>query len=69
MNQEFICPYCASKEFVEATTKHYGNLVPLNKVFTNKEEQVFHTIYLNCGAIVKSYVKNPKKLKNENKRK
>lgn len=60
-NQE-KCPYCGKEEFVEGKQEGYASIAPANKVLTFKSQTLYHLICLNCGAIVKSYVKEPKKL-------
>ncbi len=60
-NQE-KCPYCGKEEFVEGKQEGYASIAPANKVLTFKSQVLYHLICLNCGAIVKSYVKEPKKL-------
>lgn len=69
MNQEKKeekCPYCGSQEFVEGIQAGYASISP-NKVLTFKSATLYHLICLNCGAVVKSYVENPKKLLVNNK--
>ncbi len=60
-NQE-KCPYCGKEELVEGKQEGYASIAPANKVLTFKSQTLYHLICLNCGAIVKSYVKEPKKL-------
>lgn len=62
MKIEEKCPYCGKQEFVEGKQEGYANIAPANKVWTFKSQTLYHLICLNCGAIVKSFVKNPKKL-------
>ncbi len=62
MKMEEKCPYCGKQEFVEGKQEGYAIIVPVNKIFTLKSQILYHLICLNCGAIVKSYVKDPKKL-------
>ena len=61
MIKEEKCPYCGSLEFVEAKQDSYACVSPM-KTFTFKSQILYHTICLNCGSVVRSYVKNPKKL-------
>ena len=56
------CPYCEGKEFVEAVQSGYSALAPVDKILTFKSQALYHIICFNCGAVIKSYVKNPKKL-------
>lgn len=62
MNNIEKCPYCGKQEFVEGQQDGYGAIVPANRIFTFKSQILYHTICLNCGAVVKSYVKEPQKL-------
>ena len=62
MNSIEKCPYCGEKEFVEGIQSGYASVVPANKVLTFKSQVLYHIICLNCGAIVKSYIKEPKKI-------
>lgn len=61
MSKEEKCPYCGSLEFVEAKQDGYSCVAPI-KTFTFKSQALYHTICLNCGSVVKSYVKKPRKL-------
>lgn len=60
MNEK--CPFCGSSEFVEGKQEGYASVGPSNKTLTFKSQVLYHVICLNCGAVVKSYVKNPKKI-------
>ncbi len=56
------CPYCGNQEFVEGKQVGYAAISPADKTLTFKSQVLYHIICLNCGAVVKSYVKNPKKI-------
>lgn len=56
------CPFCGNKEFVEGIQSGYATVGPADKILTFKSQALFHVFCLNCGAVVKSYVKEPKKL-------
>ncbi len=56
------CPYCGKLEFVEGKQEGYGSIAPANKIFSFKSQTLYHIICLNCGAVVKSYVKEPKQI-------
>ncbi len=62
MNRTEKCPYCGKEEFVEGKQEGYASIAPANKILTLKSQALYHLICPNCGAIVKSYVKEPKKL-------
>lgn len=62
MNNVEKCPYCGKQEFVEGKQEGYGSIAPANKVLTFKSQILYHIICLNCGAVVKSYVKEPQKI-------
>ncbi len=59
------CPYCGEGEFVEARQEGYASLTPVGKIFTLKQQALYHILCTNCGRVVESYVKNPKKLVTE----
>lgn len=63
MNGVEKCPYCGKQEFIEARQDGYASVSPANKVLTFKSQVLYHIICLNCGAVVKSYIKDPKKIK------
>ncbi len=56
------CPYCGKREFVEGVQDGYSAIAPANKILSFKSQNLYHVICLNCGAVVKSYVKEPKKI-------
>lgn len=62
------CPYCGGYEYVEGKQDGYSAISPADKVLTFKSQSLYHQICLNCGAIVKSYVKNPRKLVTKKKK-
>lgn len=62
MNKIEKCPYCGKQEFIEGIQSGYAAIAPANKVFTFKQQVLYHVICLNCGAVVKSYVKEPQKI-------
>lgn len=62
MKTQEKCPYCGKQEFVEGKQEGYGSVAPANKVLSFKSQVLYHVICLNCGAVVKSYVKEPKKI-------
>ncbi len=61
MEQNEECPYCGKKENVIGKQDSYANIRP-NKLFSLKEQAIYHVVCLNCGSIIRSYVKNPKEL-------
>ena len=54
------CPYCGREEFV---TGKQGAAYAGFSVSVLKSRAVYHEICLHCGTIVRSYVKNPEKLR------
>lgn len=52
------CPYCKGNRFVEGKQSGYATIAPTRKVFTFKSQILYHQICLDCGAVVKSYVKD-----------
>ena len=53
------CPYCGKEEFV---TGKQGAVYAGVKNSVLKERALYHEICVNCGTVVRSYVKNPEKL-------
>ncbi len=62
MKNEEKCPYCGANQFVEGKQEGYATVSPISKTLTFKSQKLYHKICLECGAVVKSYVKNPKKI-------
>lgn len=62
MKTQEKCPYCGKQEFVSGKQECYGSVAPANKILSFKSQILYHIICLNCGAVVKSYVKEPKKI-------
>lgn len=54
------CPKCGGKELGKGKQSGYGSVLPSNKVLGVGVE---HIICTECGFIIESYVKNPKKFK------
>jgi len=59
--KEEKCPYCGSKNFVNARQDGYA-AIGADKTFTFKIQDLYHIVCLDCGTIVRSYVKYPEKL-------
>lgn len=62
MQKEEKCPYCDAAQNVVG--KQVG--MRANKKITIKEQPIYHVICLNCGTIIRSYVKEPKEIQSEN---
>ena len=58
------CPYCGKEVFV---TGKQGAAYSGITVSLLKQRAVYHEICVNCGTIVRSYVKNPENLYKSNK--
>ena len=54
------CPKCGGKELGKGKHSGSGSMFPYNKAFGVDVE---HIICTECGFIIESYVKNPKKFK------
>lgn len=54
------CPYCRNTNFVKGFQTSGGRVVKSTFVIG---QNLHHIICSNCGSIVRSYVKNPNKLK------
>lgn len=54
------CPYCGAREFVKGLQMGQGNIKPtesLIKAAFSNGSPVYHILCINCGSIVRSYVK------------
>jgi predicted nucleic-acid-binding Zn-ribbon protein len=60
MEQQEKCPYCGGTEFV--TARQTPGIESANKLINFKGQWLYHIICLNCGTVVRSYVKEPEKL-------
>lgn len=54
------CSYCGHTEFGEGVQQAQGNIT---MVFLKVDQKLYHTVCLNCGIVVRSYVKKPEKFK------
>lgn len=59
--KEEKCPYCGGKNFVSARQDGYAN-ISADKTWTFKDQILYHTVCLDCGTVVRSYVKHPEEL-------
>lgn len=55
------CPYCGCKKTAIGVMSGYANIRP-NKTFTLKAQPLYHEICLDCGTVLRSFVKRPKDL-------
>ena len=62
------CPYCGGYHFIEGKQDGYSAVTPADKALTFKSQVLYHQICLQCGTVVRSYVKNPQKLITKKKR-
>lgn len=62
MEKTFTCPYCGGKKFALGVQDGYAVVYPADKFFSFKSRKLYHEICLDCGTVVRSYVKNPEKL-------
>ncbi|MBR6897591.1 MAG: hypothetical protein IKN24_05415 [Lachnospiraceae bacterium] len=53
------CPCCGGNRFVEAYQSGYGALAGESVLLG---ATLYHTVCLECGLVVGSFVKNPEKL-------
>ncbi|MBD1372826.1 transcription initiation factor TFIIIB [Hazenella sp. IB182357] len=56
------CPECGGTEIGKGKHSGYAVMTPGDKLMTLGSEIVY-TLCTDCGFIIKSYVKNPKKFK------
>ena len=58
MSGEIIkCPFCGGENFIIVEQSGFAN-IHIRKGFSFKETPLMHQVCKNCGAIVKSYVKD-----------
>lgn len=62
MEKTFTCPYCGGKKFALGVQNGYAEVYPADKFFSFKSRKLYHEICLDCGTVVRSYVKKPEKL-------
>ncbi len=55
------CPYCEGTEFGEGCQRGYAKLV--TGTFDLGGQDIYHIVCMNCGSIVRSYVRHPDKFK------
>lgn len=58
------CPYCGGIKFGKGQQMAQGNIVPTESLLKgafSKGIPMYHTICMNCGSIVRSYVENTDK--------
>lgn len=55
------CPYCGGTEFGKGYQRGYANL--FSGTFDLSGDNLHHIVCMNCGSIVRSYVKHPDKFK------
>lgn len=51
------CPFCGGNDFIIAEQSGFAN-IHIKKGFSFKETPILHQVCKECGAIVKSYVKD-----------
>ncbi len=62
MENEFVrCPNCGSIKNVIGFQDGYGS-VQANNALTFKSQRLYHIFCLDCGTLIRSFVKNPEKL-------
>ena len=55
------CPKCGANEIGKGKQNSYANMFPVGKMSLGSE--IEHLLCMNCGYIIESYVKNPRKFK------
>ena len=61
MEKQEKCPYCGSTNNVIGIQDGYA-AVSANKSLTFKSQRLYNVICLNCGTVIRSFVKNPERL-------
>ncbi len=54
------CPYCGGTRMIEAFQSAYGAVTATSNKLGGRP--LYHSVCLNCGSVVRSYVKEPQKL-------
>lgn len=62
MEKNSTCPYCGGKKFVVGKQDGHAVVYPEDAFTFLKSQKLYHEICLNCGTVVRSYVKKPEKL-------
>ncbi|MBE6834711.1 MAG: hypothetical protein E7515_00500 [Ruminococcaceae bacterium] len=55
------CPYCGSFRNVIGFQDGYGS-VQADKALTLKSQRLYHVFCLDCGTLIRSFVRNPERL-------
>ena len=55
-------PLLRRKKFALGKQDGYAEVYPADKFFSFKSQKLYHEICLDCGTVVRSYIKNPEKL-------
>ena len=55
------CPKCGANEIGKGKQNSYANMFPVGKMSLGSE--IEHLLCTNCGYIIESYVKSPRKFK------
>ena len=58
-----ICPHCGGTETVAAKQTGQGSVVSKEALTLISGQPLFHVVCLNCGTVIRSYVKYPKHLR------
>lgn len=60
--QPLTCPCCGGNKFVTGKQDGYAEVYPEDAFISFKSQKLYHDICINCGTVVRSYVKKPEKL-------
>lgn len=55
------CPYCGCKKTAVGVQSGYAS-IRRDKTFTLKSQALYHEICLDCGTVLRSFVKRPQDL-------
>ena len=53
-----VCPFCGGTKTIEGVQSGYGKIFRSNKLLSFGKP-LYHVICLDCGAVIRSYIKDP----------
>lgn len=59
-NAEEKCPHCGKKNSFIVRQSGYADVMPME--FSLKSQTLYHVVCLECGTVIRSFIKEPKKL-------
>lgn len=62
MEQQEVCPHCGARDNVLGLQDGYA-AIGKAKLLTMRTQGLYHVICAKCGTVIRSYVKEPEKLR------